>query len=88
MSDTPEGSNATIVVSDGTHYNLRLQWVPRVGELIDLHSFLDQMNEKPFRHHYKVVEIVHSLYDVVEDEQFPHKGHHYLEIHVELTHHK
>lgn len=74
--------NAIITEKGGPHYQVRLQWVPRVGELIDLHSFLEQANpdpNDPGTRWYEVVQIVHELHDLTKE--FP-KGAHSVEVHV------
>ena len=71
--------NANISEIDGAHYPVRLEWVPRVGELIDLYSFIDTSTGQPPAHRYEVVQVVHQLYDVTDKEP---KGHHFITVHV------
>ena len=83
MSELPV--NANIVEKGGPYYQVRLQWVPRVGELIDLHSFLEQArgikegDGDPGTRWYEVVQVVHKINDVTE--RFP-QGAHFVTVHV------
>lgn len=79
MTELP--TNATIDEVDGPSFSVKLQWVPRVGERIDLWSFIDKDNWHPV-HHYEVVQVVHKVYAVVDKGGHQHKGQHYLAVHV------
>jgi hypothetical protein len=85
MSNLP--INAIITELDGneTYYEVRLEWIPRAGELINLHSFKDQVEECQPNHHYKVVQVKHSIYDITEkNKAVPHsqEGMHSVNIYV------
>jgi hypothetical protein len=71
--------NANISEIDGAYYPVQLKWVPRVGELIDLWSFIDQVGNYPPMHHYEVVQVVHKLYDVTDHAR---EGHHFVTVYV------
>ncbi|HEX9953454.1 MAG TPA: hypothetical protein VGB53_16920 [Rubricoccaceae bacterium] len=60
---------------DGPFYPVRLWAVPRVGELINLHSFLDQNSGHTATHYYEVVKVIHRLHDVIEGDQHAGSGH-------------
>ena len=44
--------NANISEVDGAYYPVRLLWVPRVGELIDLYSFIDTVDHNQPAHRF------------------------------------
>jgi hypothetical protein len=67
----------------GAYYPVRLYAIPRVGELINLFSFIDQSTNHPPVKHYKVVQIVHDVYDV--QEKSSKRGHHFVNIFVKPT---
>lgn len=69
--------NANICEIDGPYYPVRLEWLPRKGDLIDLYSFLDTEKKK-----YEVVQVVHKLYDISKEIAQSHKGHHFVDVHV------
>jgi hypothetical protein len=73
---------ANICEIEGPYYQVRLHSVPRVGELIDLFSFLDQSTNDPPVKHYEVVQVVHKIYDV--SEKIPHSkdGQHFVSVFV------
>ena len=74
-----------IVEKGGAHYEARFKWLPRVGELIDLHSFKDQLDgHQHFRHQYEVVAVVHEMHDV-DDRDPPHEGHHTVKVYVKRS---
>ncbi len=79
MADVPAAVNANIKEVDGAHYPVRLNWVPRIGELIDLYSLMDTSTGDPPVHQYEVVQVVHRLYDVTEKVQ---KGFHFITVFV------
>lgn len=81
--------NANICeVDNGAYYQVKLDWIPRSGELIDLHSFLDQAGGRPHSHHYEVVQVVHELHDVAESAERSHTGHHFIQVYVKPSHNK
>ncbi len=79
MADVPATVNATIKEVDGAHYPVRLNWVPRIGELIDLYSLIDASTGDPPDHQYEVVQVVHRLYDVTKKEP---EGFHFITVFV------
>jgi hypothetical protein len=85
MSNLPV--NAHIIEIDeggegGAFYPVRLHWVPRPGDLIDLYSFLDDKSGHPPQHYYEVVRVVHKLHDIAETVTHTLGGHHFAEIYV------
>lgn len=74
--------NANISEIDGPHYPVRLEWIPRVGDLIDLYSFIDTATKHPPVHRYEVVQIVHKMYDVTDKVSGGEEGHHFVTVHV------
>ena len=80
MADLPVNANISEV--DGPHYPARLTWIPRVGELIDLYSFLDTSTNHAPRHFYEVVNVVHKLHDVTEKEP---TGYHFVTVLVKRS---
>lgn len=74
-----ETTNANIQeINGGAYYQVRLEWVPRVGELIDLWSFVDQASGDAPAHRYEVVQVVHKFQDVSKKSE----GAHFVTIHV------
>lgn len=74
MADFPKAANGIIAEEGelGAFFHARFQWVPRVGELIDLYSFLDASQKRPdARHFYVVVAVVHEMHDVFEGGWWP-----------------
>ncbi|OGL26556.1 MAG: hypothetical protein A3G44_15615 [Candidatus Rokubacteria bacterium RIFCSPLOWO2_12_FULL_73_47] len=59
-------SNANIAEIGGAYYPVRLEWLPRVGDLIQLYSFLDTATGHEPGHRWEVVQVVHELRDVTE----------------------
>ena len=75
--------NANICeVDDGPYYPVRLEWIPRPGDLIDLFSFIEQAARQPPQRHYEVVQVVHTLHDVFEGEERSYGGHHFVSVFV------
>lgn len=74
--------NATIHEPDGTFYTTQIDFVPRVGEFIDFHSFVDQIENRLAKKYYEVVRIVHKI-DEVTDRASVAKGSHFVQIFVE-----
>jgi hypothetical protein len=63
---TRPSANASIVdVTGGAQYRVRLDWIPRTGELIELWPFTDPPSSMPGAHTFEVVQIVHKLFHVV-----------------------
>jgi len=87
MADFPKAANGIISEEDGPHYHANFTWIPRVGELIDLTSFLEirakRANES--RRLYEVVAVVHIMQDVVEGGERPQDGHHNLKVVVKKS---
>jgi hypothetical protein len=83
-ADLPVNANIC-EINDGAYYRVRLNWVPRVGELIDLFSFLDQADAHPAKHYYEVVQVVHQMYDVTEKVAQSLSGYHYVNVYVRPT---
>ncbi len=53
-----------VEINNGPHFNVTLYDVPRVGDLIDLYSLVNEAaNYRPDKH-YEVVQILHKLCDV------------------------
>lgn len=83
MEGEPVTPNASICVIDGAFFDVRLQFLPHPGDLIDLHSFVDQAkNYQPFRHFYKVVQVVHLMHDIPEQGN-SRNGRHDVRVYVE-----
>jgi hypothetical protein len=79
--------NATIIELDGnkTHYEVRLEWIPRAGELINLYSSKDDVEDYPPNHHYKVVQVKHSIDHITEKTKAvlrSQEGSHFVNIYV------
>ena len=53
-----------VEVNDGPYFNVTLETVPRIGELIDLHSLVDEAGKYPPKKQYEVVQVLHKIYDV------------------------
>lgn len=74
-------------VDTGIYYQVRLHAVPRAGELIKLHSFVEQVeNNNPIKH-YEVIQIIHSLQDVTERVPQGKHGSHFVNIYVKNQDH-
>jgi hypothetical protein len=80
MAELPIEAN--ICEIDGAYYPVRLHSVPRVGELIDLFSFIDQADNRPPLKHYEVVQVVHKIYDVTEKIPQSKGGQHFVSVFV------
>jgi hypothetical protein len=78
----PPPIEANICEPDGTFYPIRLQAVPRAGELIDLTSFTEQAEGRSPKRYYEVVQVVHKMFDAALNEG--DKGHpigwHFIEV--------
>jgi len=84
MSDLPINGYIR-QVPDGPYYPVKLEWVPRVGELIELLSFHDQVEGIPPKICYEVVQVLHSIHDIAKHVPQSHKGAHYVTIFVRLS---
>lgn len=73
---------ANICEVDGAYYQVKLHAIPRVGELIELFSFLDQRTKHPPVKHYKVVQVVHAIHDVSEKVPLSKDGRHFVSVFV------
>lgn len=70
--------NANICETEGgPYYRVLLHTIPRVGELIDLYSYLDQESKK-----YEVVRVLHKLHDVTEKFPKSENGCHEVSVYV------
>jgi hypothetical protein len=59
-------NNATIVdVTGGAQYRVRLDWIPRTGELIELWPCTDPPSSAPVVHTFEVVQVAHKVHHVV-----------------------
>lgn len=74
--------NANIREVDGAYYPVRLQWLPKAGELIDLYSSIDAAAGHPAHHRYEVLQVVHQLHDIKEGEKRFESGHHFVTVWV------
>lgn len=72
--------------TDGTYYPVKLQTVPRVGELIDFFSYLDQANNCPPTKHYEVVQVLHEIHDVSDEIPQSKNGHQFITVFVKPSH--
>jgi hypothetical protein len=84
MADFPASANGIILEEGGPYYQVKFNWVPRVGELIDLTSLLEirQNRTDESRRFYAVVAVVHMIHDVVEGGERPFHGQHNLKVMV------
>ncbi len=74
--------NGNIAEIDGAHYPVKLQWVPKVGELIKLTSFIDVASKDEPVHTYEVVAVRHDMYDVTDKLPGASDGHHFVSVFV------
>jgi hypothetical protein len=58
--------NGSVVDAEGANYPVRFEWVPRVGDLVDLYSFSETASGHQSTHHFEVAQIVHRVYDVTQ----------------------
>lgn len=69
----------------GVFYEVKLHAIPNVGDLIDFWSYTDQADKYPPAKHYKVIAVVHKIFDVT-DRVHPaleaDKGSHFVKIFV------
>jgi len=73
---------ANICEVDGNYFQVRLYNVPRVGELINLFSYVNQANGLPPTKHYEVVQVVHELRDVSDNIPQSKDGRHFISVFV------
>ena len=88
MADFPKAANGIIAeTGGGAFYHAKFDWVPRVGELIDLTSFLDivQKSKEGSRHYFEVVAVIHAMHDVYEGDSRPHNSLHSLTVIVKKS---
>jgi hypothetical protein len=86
----PHIEGQVIEINDGPYFNVTLHAVPQVGELIHLHSLVDEAADYPPDKHYEVVQVLHRLYDVPEGMTPGSRrrfvaGTHYLQIFVKRS---
>jgi len=56
-----------VEINDGPVYHVLLSSVPHVGELVELRSQKEErMGQEPY-HKYRVIQIIHNVWDVPED---------------------
>jgi hypothetical protein len=80
MPDLP--INGNIAEINGPYYAVRFQWIPRVGELIDLWSFVDQADGHTPAKRYQVVQVVHKMQDITEKSTASREGAHFVTVYV------
>jgi len=76
--------NANIQMPDGTYYQVQLQWLPRVGDKIELYSHFDAASGHQARHACEVTRIQHIIHDVVNRADQTKTGHHFVTVFVQL----
>ncbi len=76
---------AKLVEEGGACYNVLLRCAPCVGELIDLHSFVDAAAKHPPRHQYEVTKVIHQLCDVGAKRPSGRNGDHSLTVFVKRS---
>jgi hypothetical protein len=74
--------NANICEVNGPYYPVKLTWLPRVDDLIDLRSHSEQTDGGQPSRHYKVVQVVHRIREFAEKASPSHGGFHFVEIYV------
>lgn len=75
------GVESIIEYDDEVHYNVRLLFVPRVGERIELQSLVETANGKPQPKPSEVTAVIHQLIDVKDE----HGGGHSVKIIVKAV---
>src|SRR5215813_11361043 len=75
-----------IEVNDGPSYGLKVKAVPRVGELIELYSYLEAQAKQPTFKYYEVVAVVHKIHEVSERVPVSEPGAHEVRIYVKESH--
>jgi hypothetical protein len=66
------------IEADGLHFKVRLEWVPRIGEIIELHSAADKADYR-----YEVRSVIHQLRHIGEDAAESQRGEHWVIVHVQ-----
>jgi hypothetical protein len=84
MAERQANANADVAFVDGPSYPVRLAWLPREGDLLDLYSFVDKSTGKKPSHRGEVVRVVHYLHDV-SDKTDNQQGHHFVTVHVKSS---
>ena len=74
--------NANICEVNGPYYPVKLTWIPRVDDLIDLRSYSEQTDGTQPARHYKVVQVVHRIREIAEKGSRSDGGFHFVEIYV------
>jgi hypothetical protein len=64
------------------YYKVRLNWIPREGDLIELFSYADQRTGHNPVHFYEVVKVAHKMHDIDKEVSQSLNGSHYVEIFV------
>jgi len=72
-------------INDGPYYPVKLHSVPRVGELIDLWSFLNQTAGHEPAKWYEVVQVVHKIFDVTDKVPRSETGSQFVSLFVKPT---
>ena len=81
-------ANAKIIEPNGVYYSIRLSWLPRVGDAIELRTFVvapeDSAEEtaaqcKP----YRITKVVHCVNDVKLPAETNRGGDHQIHLYVE-----
>lgn len=83
---TQPAIEANISEVEGAYYPVRLYAIPRVGELIDLYSFIDAKTGHKPRKFYEVVAVLHKMYDVGETVGGRDTAHHFVTVLVKPSH--
>ena len=89
MSALPINANIYEVDAEpgnGRYFPVRLNWVPRVGELIEMTSFAEiAAKHTQYILQYKVIQVVHYIGDLSDKFEHTQKGSHSVVVHVEKT---
>ena len=64
------------------YYQVNLAFLPRIGDLIDLYSFIDVASSHPPRHFYEVVQVVHVMHDINKHNAEAKQENHFIKIFV------
>ena len=75
-------------INDGPFFRVNLLAVPCVGELIDLHSYLDQKAGFNSRKLYEVVSVIHKVHEPKEDFEPLEHGSHFVTVLVKTSNSK
>jgi len=65
---------------NGAYYRVKLGCLPREGDRITLHSFVDAKNGDDPHHAYEVVGVVHEIHDIPEDDPKHADGYHVVTV--------